>query len=126
MGSAQAAGQPEAHAKCQSVDELLANEMARVARYRIAFVGSDSTLIFHALEEVIERIEVWFGPHPRIKRASKILVGTIHLREPFVDAVTGDTTIPFTRDDFDRSSFKPRAAKHSRSSQSATAADQSE
>lgn len=100
----------------QSLDETLAEAMARVARYRIAFLGSDSGLIREALQQLIERIEIRFGRHPRIKRASKILTGTVQLRKPFADLSTNEATLQFIREDFDRSVARLRAPRRRRSS----------
>jgi len=93
----------------RSPDQTLAEVMARVARYRIAFLGSDPGLIREALQQLIERIEIRFGRHPRIKRASKILTGTVQLRNPFADLSTNEKMLQFTREDFDRSVARLRA-----------------
>ncbi len=117
VGGSQKPASAAARSSCRSLDETLADEMACVTRYRIAFLGSDPGLIRNALQELIERIEIWFGPHPRIKRASKILTGIIELRKPFADSSTGEATIEFTREDFDRSAASLRAPRCRRSSQ---------
>lgn len=85
-----------------TVDHILADDMARVARHRVALSGSDASLIREALLDMVKRIEMWFGRNPRIRRASKVQKGIIYLHSPFIDSVRGSATIHFTRDDFDR------------------------
>jgi DNA invertase Pin-like site-specific DNA recombinase len=102
-----------------SPDQALADVMGRVARYRVALLGDDTTLIRNSLQDLIERIEVWFGRHPRIRRASKILRGVVHLRPPFVDSVGGSATIEFTRDEFDQVTLKPGRRSRVESNRSA-------
>lgn len=86
----------------RSPDGLLADAMAQAARHRVALHGSDVELLAAAIRELVERIELRFGRHPRVLGASKVAEGIIYLHQPFTDSKSNLPTIGFSRADFDR------------------------
>ncbi len=96
----------------QTVQHSIAETMAELARIRVALEGDERDLLRAAMLTLVNRIELWFGRHPRIRRASKISSGVIQLRPPFRDSRTGNDRIEFTREEFELATAPHKLKPH--------------
>jgi hypothetical protein len=95
-------GQANSTSQPRSTDWRFAEAMADVARIRVALDGEDLSLLRWAIHTSIERIDLWFGPHPRVRGATTMTRGIVRLKWPCTDSVSGTDTFEFTRQEFDR------------------------
>jgi DNA invertase Pin-like site-specific DNA recombinase len=96
------AGGPQAKSFIRNFEPVVAKILAELAQARLSLASRDFGLLRCALRAVIVRIDMWFGPHPRVRKASKISEGIIQIRPPLCDWSTSRVTIGFDRADFDR------------------------
>ena len=66
-----------------TLESQFAEAVAEICRIKVALLGDDLRLLREAMHTLLCRIELRFGPHPRRRKATKILSGILQLRTVF-------------------------------------------